>query len=74
MEWWRRHERLADEIDIANDDIQKRLNASLKTVNTSIETNQTGKCVWCEEPVVDERRWCSPQCRDEHILYANKCK
>lgn len=58
--------RMADEIDMANDDIQKRLDASLKTVNTSIEENDTGKCIWCGTPVTDRRRWCTAHCRDEH--------
>ena len=57
---------MADEIDIANDDIQKKLDASLKTVNTSIEENDTGKCIWCGVEVKDKRRWCNSQCRDEH--------
>jgi|TARA_R110002126_G_scaffold29217_1_gene96738 hypothetical protein len=57
---------MADEIDIANDDIQKKLDASLKTVNTSIEENDTGRCYWCGVEVKDKRRWCNSQCRDEH--------
>jgi len=63
---------LADEIDIANEDIQKRLEASLKTIDTNITKNNTGKCIWCGTKVVDKRRWCSVHCRDEHTLYANK--
>ena len=72
MEWWRRHERLADEIDNANDEMQKRLNETLKSVDTSVPKNRTRKCVWCGETVKDTRRWCSAPCRDEHTLYANK--
>ena len=72
MEWWWRNERLADEIDIANDEIEARLKFTLKTVNTSIENNNSGKCIWCEKKIEDKRRWCSANCRDEHTLYANK--
>ena len=63
---------MVDEIDIANEDIQKRLDASLETLDTSVAKNHTGKCIWCEKKVVDTRRWCSAHCRDEHTLYANK--
>ena len=63
---------MADEIDIANDEVQKQLNATLKSVDISIEENNTGKCIWCGKPVKDKRRWCSAECRDEHTLYANK--
>lgn len=63
---------MADEIDIANDDIQKKLDASLKTIDTNIVENNTGKCIWCGVEVKDKRRWCSAHCRDEHTLYANK--
>lgn len=24
----------------------------------------TGECLWCEEPLLDGRRWCGPRCRD----------
>ena len=43
-----------------------RLKFTLKTVNTSIEENDTGKCMWCGAEVKDTRRWCNAQCRDEH--------
>jgi hypothetical protein len=58
--------RMADEIDVANAEVEARLKFTLKTVNTSIEENDTGKCIWCGTPVIDRRRWCNSQCRDEH--------
>ena len=66
MEWWWRNERLADEIDIANAEVEARLKFTLNTVNTSIENNETGKCIWCGVKIKDKRRWCTAQCRDEH--------
>jgi len=63
---------MSDEIDKANDEIQNRINITLGSINTSIEENNTGKCMWCDKPVEDKRRWCSAECRDEHTLYANK--
>ena len=47
MEWWWRNERLADEIDMANDEIEARLKFTLKTVDNSVENNNSGKCIWC---------------------------
>jgi len=67
MEWWWRNERLADEIDIANAEVEARLKFTLNTVNTSIENNETGKCIWCGVKIKDKRRWCTAQCRDEHM-------
>jgi len=63
---------VADEIDVANDEVQKQLDATMRSVDTRVPKNSTGKCMWCSEPIKDERRWCSPECRDEQILYANK--
>ena len=57
---------MSDDVDKANEEIQNRLTVSLKSVNTSIEKNDTGKCIWCGVKVKDKRRWCTAQCRDEH--------
>lgn len=61
---------MADDIDVANEQVQKALDATMKTINTKIEDNNTGKCTWCGEPVPDKRRWCSVECRDEHQRYS----
>lgn len=57
---------MADEIDRANDQIEKAMALTMRTVNTKIKLNDTGLCIWCGEPVHDKRRWCSVECRDEH--------
>ena len=57
---------------MANDEIEARLKFTLKTVDNSVENNNSGKCIWCEKKIEDKRRWCSVHCRDEHTLYANK--
>lgn len=57
---------MADEIDIANDQVQKALDMTMRTINTKIDENTTGLCLWCGEPIKDKRRWCSVECRDEH--------
>jgi RNA polymerase-binding transcription factor DksA len=56
---------VADEADMANDQVQKALDATMKTLNTKIKENDSGKCIWCGDPVKDKRRWCSAECRDE---------
>ena len=65
---------MADEADIANDQVQKALDATMRTIGTHIEPNKTGVCVWCDEPIKekDDRRWCSIDCRNEHSRWANK--
>ena len=49
---------MADEADIANDQVQKALDATMSTIGTHIEPNKTGVCVWCDEPIKekDDRR------------------
>lgn len=56
---------MADEIDKANDQMEKAMALTMKTLNTEIKENHTGECIWCGEPVKDKRRWCSIECRDE---------
>lgn len=66
---------MADEADIANDEIERQLKATLRTVNTEVPENDTGECIWCGGKIKakkDNRRWCSVECRDEHTLMANK--
>lgn len=63
---------MSDEIDDANDEVMRQLNATLSNVNTEVPNNESGKCVWCEAPVKDNRRWCSVECRNEHEYYARK--
>lgn len=47
---------MSDEIDVANNEVQKQLEATLKSVDTTVEENNTGKCMWCEKEVKDKRR------------------
>lgn len=61
---------MADEIDIANEQVQKSLDATMRTLDTKVKENDTGKCTWCGEPVKDKRRWCSVECRDEQERYS----
>ena len=63
---------MSDEIDDANEELQKQIDATLSNVNTEVPDNDSGKCIWCETKVKDNRRWCSVECRNEHEHYARK--
>lgn len=63
---------MSDEIDDANEELQKQIDATLSNVNTEVPDNETGQCIWCETKVKDNRRWCSVECRNEHEHYARK--
>jgi len=45
--------------------MEKAMALTMRTVNTEIKKNTTGKCLWCGELITDTRRWCSVECRDE---------
>lgn len=34
----------------------------------------TGKCLWCEEEVPHDHRWCGSECRDEWQAEQNRLK
>lgn len=57
-----------DEVDIANDLVQHMIDMGVTNAKTKakITPNTSGKCIWCEDPVKDERRWCSIECRNEY--------
>ena len=37
---------MSDEIDDANDEVQRRLEATLSNVDTEVPDNNTGRCIW----------------------------
>ena len=63
---------MSDDLDNADKETRLMLEATLSNVDTEVPDNDTGKCVWCEEPVKGTARWCSTECRDEHEYYARK--
>ena len=58
---------MGDDADVANDLMQHMIDMGIKK-----PSNQTGACIWCEEPIKDDRRWCSIQCRNEFESYQKK--
>lgn len=58
---------MSDEIDSANELLQKMIDAGIKKANGEINMhNDTGECIWCGEAVDDNRRWCSADCRNDY--------
>jgi len=57
---------MVDEVDRANEQIQKGIDDTLKNIDTTIPKNITGKCLSCGQSVSDERRWCNADCRDNY--------
>jgi len=63
---------MSDDVDRANDEVQNRLKETLSSVDVEIPVNETGKCLWCEKPIDDKRRWCTKECQTDHEYYARK--
>jgi uncharacterized OB-fold protein len=57
---------MVDEVDRANEQLEKSIEKALENINTNIPKNKTGKCLSCGKLVIDERRWCSADCRDNY--------
>jgi hypothetical protein len=54
--------------------MQRMIDAGISNAGKNIKkpSNITGKCLWCEKELHDDRRWCSTECRDEFAKYAKK--
>ena len=65
---------MGDDADVANDLMQHAIDVGIRNAHDKIKkpSNQTGKCIWCETLVKDDRRWCSIECRNEFEKYAKK--
>jgi hypothetical protein len=57
---------VVDDVDKANEQIQKGIEDTLKNISTVIPKNITGECFTCGQPVDNERRWCNADCRDSY--------
>ena len=57
-----------DEADLANDHLQHIIDTALANAANKAKTpvNTTGHCIWCEEPIKSEQRWCSVECRNDY--------
>lgn len=59
---------MADEVDVANDQIEAALEAALAEAQhqTGKGLPFTGACYNCREDVVFPRRFCDDECRDDY--------
>ena len=56
---------MPDIIDVANDQAQLILDKQIalaKSAKLDIYQNESEKCWECDAPIIDKRRWCSPDC------------
>jgi len=56
-----------DQIDRANDLADQEREARIAAVRAQAARGPvaTGRCLYCDEIVADDVRWCSTECRDE---------
>jgi RNA polymerase-binding transcription factor DksA len=52
-----------DDTDRADQEIERSLGEALRARKPAAPI-PTGYCFWCDDPVDEDRRWCSPACRD----------
>lgn len=60
---------MSDVVDHADKQYQVILDAAIQEIrkDTEVPLNETGKCLCCDEPVPDLRRWCDAECRDLYL-------
>ena len=61
---------MADIADLANDQAQMILDKQIAMKRKDVDPfqNVSGVCWECNEPVPDQRRWCSKECRNASVL------
>lgn len=55
---------MSDDIDRAQNEVERSLGEALRARKV-VGPVATGRCLYCDEIVDDEQRWCDSQCRDE---------
>lgn len=56
-----------DEADRADEERESSLQLALSKALRAADKvpRSSGKCLWCEEPVAQGRRWCNSECRED---------
>lgn len=54
-----------DHVDDAQNEIEHAVRAALARRVELPAAIATGRCLTCDEPLGDRRRWCDAECRDE---------
>lgn len=60
---------MADIADYAAQAADFNTNVARQNIDLAPDAVAVGKCLNCELPLTDGRRWCSPACRDEWQEY-----
>lgn len=56
---------MADIADLAQEHIEMELKMmKLSAQSYEEKAKPTGECLWCGEPLENDRRWCDAECRD----------
>ena len=57
---------MADEIDKAQElnDLYLRAALQKQQQQSTVTPSGTGRCLYCDEPIPLDRRWCDASCRD----------
>ena len=55
-----------DDADRAQEQAEA-LEAARRKVPHAAEAEATGFCLWCDARLVPNQRWCSAECRDDHM-------
>lgn len=56
---------MADIADIANDQIEKQIETTLRFRPAAEIPKGTGECLYCCDPLPFAQRWCDAECRDD---------
>jgi hypothetical protein len=54
---------MSDDIDRAQNEVERSLGEALR-VKKPVGPVATGRCLFCDEILDDENRWCDSGCRD----------
>lgn len=58
---------MADEIDVANENVTIQTDIAIQNIRNSIKPIEyVGYCLTCGEDVPAPRRWCNVECRDNY--------
>jgi hypothetical protein len=60
---------VTDDADRADEIIAQTVADALESARRNVGPLATGRCLWCDDPVAEGRRWCGPECRSEWDLY-----
>ena len=63
---------MSDILDIASEREEIARVAAIQANSKAQGPSPTGRCLWCEDSVSDQLRWCCVGCRDEWQAQAKR--